>query len=745
MICSLCGIFSKNPLIEAKTAFCCSGCRAVYKILETRNEAFHKEHPLYLEALKEGIISNPNLEEKKDFKRGERHLFEISGMGCPSCAEVIGYFLNKTEGIFSAKIDYATDLALIDYDPMKTGLENIFKRIKSIGYEARDLNDKSFKERRLLLELGVASFCAMNLMMLAYPLYFLENDTGVLFFLSFLLSLPVVFFSAIPFYKRAFQALRAGHFGMDLLISASILSAFVLSTYNLINGINLLYYETLSIVAAFLIFGKWVEKQAKESGKERFYEMIRFVPQSVSLEGGEKRFLKDIKKGDRLILTAGQMAPILSKIKKGEVWISEQAVNGESAPKFYKEGDVILSGSIAESGSVIIEALEAYEKSLLNHILEACELSFNRRMQGIEALNWFVPGLLSLSMLTFFIFGFERALAVLLISCPCAIGLAAPLVRSRLLKAFADNDALVRNFDAFENLAKAELFIFDKTGTVTEGRLTLVRLPKHQAIVKGLSLNSHHPLAKSLRGLEGPVIEFDRVKEHIGKGIEGIKEDKIYLLGSPSFLKEKGVECEMTSNLTHVILAIDGNAVECLEFEDVLKEKLDLPEPRILLSGDNERAVALIAKRLGFKEWLSEKTPLEKEAFIRSVKARSVYIGDGLNDAPSLAASPCGIACGDALSLTQAAADILLVTGDLNRIKPLQKLAKAGQKKIRENFFWAFIYNLACIPLAMFGYLNPIIASIAMVLSSLFVIINSCSLEGVSSWFKKNPIVGRKA
>lgn len=263
MICALCGIFSKHPLIESERTFCCSGCRAVYKILEMRKEVFHKEHPLYLEALKEGVISNPSYDKEKSKFKGERLLIEIIGMGCPSCSEVIGYFLNRKEGIIKAKIDYTTDLALIEYDPMKMGVESILERIQSIGYNARFLNDKKFKDRRLLLELGVSAFCALNLMMVTYPLYAMDGDGKEFAILSLLFSLPVVFFSAVPFYKRAFHSLRARIFGMDLLITSSVLSAFILSTLNLLQGQYSLYYETLSIIVAFLLFGKWIEKQAK--------------------------------------------------------------------------------------------------------------------------------------------------------------------------------------------------------------------------------------------------------------------------------------------------------------------------------------------------------------------------------------------------------------------------------------------------------------------------------------------------
>lgn len=690
-----------------------------------RNEVFHAEHPLYIEALREGIISNDAIGKEKTGLGGERLLIEITGMGCPSCAEVIGYFLNGKEGINTAKVDYTTDLALIEYDPMKVGIDAIFERIKSIGYEPQFLNDKKIKDRKLLLQLGIASFCALNLMMVAYPLYALDGEGKEFALLSLLFSLPVVFFAAVPFYKRAFHSLRARIFGMDLLVTVSVLSAFILSTWNLVQGQYVLYYETLSIIVAFLLFGKWIEKQAKENGKERFYEMIRHLPQKVCLENGETRLLKEIGVGDRLILTLGEMIPVRSRLVKGQVWISEQAINGESAPKFFEEGNILLSGAIIESGQAVIEILEKYENSLINKVVEACELSFNRRAQGFDALNLLVPVLLTLSLLTYLFFGFERALAVLLISCPCAIGLAAPLVRSRLLKAFAEKGALVRNFEAFENLAKANLFIFDKTGTVTEGKLKLVRMPVNKAILKGLSRYSHHPLAKTLSFLDGPYWEFDSIQEYIGKGIKGIKEGKVYMIGSSLFLKENGVSHTFHPSSTHVILAIDGEAIECLEFEDSLKEGLDLPEPRILLSGDLEEIVAKIGVKLGFKEWHSEKNPLEKEAFIRSCDARTVFIGDGLNDAPSLVASTCGIAVGDALSLTQAAADILLVKGDLNQLKPLINLAKSGRAKIRQNFFWAFAYNLACIPLAILGYLTPVIATFAMIFSSLFVIANS--------------------
>lgn len=730
MLCALCQNFAKHPLIEAGKAFCCAGCRAVFNILEMRGEAFHVEHPLYLEALKEGIISNPMRETPKMNESGERCLLEIGGMGCPSCAEVIGYFLNKKEGVIGAKIDYSTDLALIEYDPMKIGLEAILERIRSIGYEPLFLKDRGKRDRRLLLELGVAAFSALNLMMVAYPLYTMESGGREFAMVSFFFALPVVFFSSLPFYKRAYNGLRAGIFGMDLLASVSVLAAFILSTWNLVQGNYTLYYETLSIIVAFLLFGKWIEKQAKESGKERFYEMVRHLPQKVRTEEGETRLLKEVKVGDRLLIALGEMVPVKSVVVKGSLWVSEQAINGEMTPKLHSEGDILKSGAIVESGQAVIGAQEVYENSLIHRVVEACELSFNRRSEGFSFLNAFVPFLLMLALFTFFAFGFERALATLLISCPCAIGLAAPLVRSRLLKAFAERGALVRNFDAFENLAKGELFIFDKTGTVTEGKLTLIREPAHKGILKGLARLSAHPLARSLSKFEGEAQEFDQVQEYIGKGIVGIKEGVEYTIGSDIFLKERGIANPFNSENTHIILAIGSQAVECLEFVDVIRAGLDLPEPRLLLSGDQEPVVKKIAHRLGFKEWYSGYSPLEKEAFIRARKENTVYIGDGLNDAPSLAASSCGIAVGEAMSLTQASADIVLVRGQLNELNNLIYLAQNGNKKIAQNYFWAFFYNGVCIPLAVLGYLTPLIATVVMGVSSLFVIVNSLKIKG---------------
>lgn len=723
MICTLCGIFSKYPLIESERPFCCAGCRAVYKIIETRNETFHKEHPLYLEALKEGVISNaPN--QANDIDHGERIVLEISGMGCPSCAEVIGYFLNRKEGV-KAKVDYTTDLALIEYDPMKIGVNEIFEKIKSIGYEAFYLNDKKKKDRRLLLELGIAAFSALNLMMVAYPLYAVETGGATFAYISLFFTLPIVFFSALPFYKRAVVALRAQIYGMDLLVTISVLSAFILSTWNLYQGIYILYYETLSIIVAFLLFGKWIERQAKLAGKERFYEMMRHLPQKVRLENGETRLLKEIKVGERIVLNVGEMVPVKVSIVKGSLWISEQAISGESAPKFNQEEDLLNSGAIVESGQAIAEVKEEYANSLIHKMIEACELSFNRRTKDFTLLNAFVPTIIALAVGAFFIFGFERGLSVLLISCPCAIGLAAPLVRSKLLKMFAEKGALVRNFVAFDRLADAELFIFDKTGTLTEGKLRLIKQPMNRAIVKGLARFSTHPLAKALANLEGPGIDFDEIQEYVGKGIYGVKDGVKYYMGSSVFLSEFGINSSYASEHTHIILAVNGAAIECLEFEDSIRTNLDLPEPRILLSGDQELAVSKVARALGFKKWYSGKTPLEKEAIIRSCPENSVYIGDGLNDAPSLAASSCGIAVGEAMGITQAAADIVLVNSHLNELKSIIKLAKTGKRTIRQNFFWAFVYNVLCIPLAMAGFLTPIIATIAMILSSLFVIGNS--------------------
>jgi cation transport ATPase len=722
--CSLCGIQAKRPLIEGKELFCCGGCRAVFRILETRNEAFHPQHPLYQEALKANIISNPELKTKKiKGAHTERLTCEIAEMGCPSCADVIGYLLMHKDGIYEAKIDYATDLALIDYDPKKIGPDQIFESIKGWGYKAERFGLKSKNSKILLLRLGIAVFVALNLMMLTYPLYFSSFLHPELAVTSFLLTLPVVFFSALPFYVRAYHALKVRVYGMDLLITIGVLSCFILSTYNILIDDKDVYYDTLAVIVTFLLFGKWIEAGVKESSKDRFFNLLRHVPQKVRTEMGHFILLKEVKKGDSLLFSLGELIPLKVKIKKGEGWFQEQAITGENTPKFYKEGDLLDSGLILQSGSFTAIVQETYEESLIHKLVIACDRHIEKKHDAF--LQAFVPFVILLGIVAGYFNGFEAALSTLLIACPCAIGLATPLVRSKVIRLFADNGAILRNMRGITALANATLYVFDKTGTVTKGSLTFVKEPLNKVDLKGLSLFSHHPLAKVFSQLPVEGACFDKIEEYPGKGIIGFKKNVRYIVGSPSFLNDLNIENPFVSLKTHVLFVKDDQVQELIEFEDSYRENLDLPSPRVLLSGDQKAVVWEVAKKLHFDEWHAEKNPLEKMAYIQAKNETVVFVGDGLNDAPSLSASHCGIAMGDSLSLTQASADILLTHENLSVIKSLIEIAKQGERRIKQNRFWAFFYNVLAIPLAFMGILNPLIATAIMILSSVVVIGNS--------------------
>lgn len=723
MSCCLCGLNTSHLIIEQEKSFCCTGCRAVFRILEMKGELANKEHPLFLQAVKSGLITKSSIASTYE-NQTERLLLEIGSMWCTSCAEVIEYFLQKMKGVVSCRVDYATDLSLIEYDPKAVGPDKIFEMILNLGYKPLSVTSTS-KDRTLLFRLGIASFCALNLMMFTYPLYFAIDSQQELKWLSFLFTLPIVGYAAYPFYRRAYNGLRANLFGMDLLVTLGILSSFTLSLISWEQ--SKIYFDTLAVTVSFLLFGKWLESGMKEGSRDRLISLIKHIPQKIRRASGEKVLLKDIKVGDDLLVGLGEMIPMNGVIVSGEGWISEKAINGEAESLFRKEKEEIKSGSTVVAGSFQMRVSEVYQNSLIHQIMEACEHSFKSKRQVNWMEKWlkgFVPVVIGVSFFTFFAVGGKEALAVLLISCPCAIGIASPLVESRLLRAFASKGALVKNRNAFQALATADLFVFDKTGTITAGNLVLREPIHNSALIHGLTKISSHPLAKTLYSQTKEGVHFDKLSEIPGKGITGEKDGSIYHLGSAAYLKENGIEVEK-KDLTHVILAKDYKPIEYFEFEDTLKEDLDLPSPRFLLSGDQEKVVAHVAKTLHFDGWKSEKTPLEKEKFIKEQKGVTIFIGDGINDAPSLAAASCGIAVGDSLSLTQASADILLNDGKISEIKELCRLAQRGKKIIKQNIFWAFSYNALAIPFAVLGFLTPLIATMIMVVSSLIVMMNS--------------------
>ncbi len=756
--CALCGLKASAALyLEEGLPFCCPGCRAVYRILEAQKSlSGYDEHPVFREAVKSGLISNPELLEKMREKSREiegletqkLHL-EIENMWCPSCAEVIKLVLEQLKGVKNCLVDYCTDLASIEWAPRFISEDRIIAAISSLGYRPQRLEDVREKpcHSGLWLKFIIAAFCALNVMMFSYPVYasyFFPDEAGLaemFSWLSLAASIPALGFCGYPIYLRFWNGLKAGIIGMEALISLSVFSAFGFSVYELLMGSKHIYFDTATVIVTFVLLGKIIESKAKFSAKESLMRLTRALPRRGRKQDLGFVPLKDIQAGDILIAHAGEKIVLDGVVVEGEGGADESLMTGEVVPAAKSIGDKVVSGSLLLRGSIAYRVAATLEQSTLKEMISLIETELEHKVPYTRSADMaakrFVPAVLMIALAIVF-FDPLRALSVLVIACPCALGIAAPLVESRLMHSLLSLGAVIRNRGVLSVLGKETAYVFDKTGTVTEGKFRVLSGLEHfseteRAVLKSMSLRSAHPISVAISNAihEKPVFlqSFEDVQ---GFGLKASYQNVQYRLGCPSFFNGPCPKSNEDGVITTVLFAREGRKPEAIFLGDhirpEIKEIICFLPISYLVSGDGEATVAKVAKICGFDGFAAESQPLQKRDFIDRLRKQGeivCFVGDGLNDAPAIAVANVGISVMTAADMSIQASDILLTTDNLSVLTALRVLGSKGRRLIRQNLFWAFGYNAVGIGLALFGYLTPIYAAFAMVASSVIVILNS--------------------
>ncbi|MBA3721395.1 MAG: cation-translocating P-type ATPase [Parachlamydiaceae bacterium] len=785
--CVLCATpIKRGGYVDGTNAFCCAGCHAVYQILFCQEALVNfKEHPLFQQALKSGLISNPDLIEQiskstlEDYQDEDtkRIYFEVEEMWCPSCAQVIYLILMQQKGIRSCTVDYSTDLASIQFSQRIITKEKIFQLISRLGYTPKDLQDdeKKVVSSSLYLRFIIAAFCSANIMMFAYPIYasyFEAETTGytqLFTLLSAVGSLPVITYCSWPIWRRFFTGLRVGVWGMETLVLIGMVAAFCLSLYEMLNESSIVYFDSMTVIVVFVLLGKIIESKAKFSAKDSLIRLTRGLPRrGRKLFGnGNEQFvpLKEIAIGDRIIALTGEKIVLDGVVEKGEGACDESLMTGESLPVLKKNGSLVLAGSIVMQGRLVLKVTSLTEETALHRIISMVEQDIGHKSQYVRAVDpivrWFVPIVFGLALITslfclmmeiadpgytFIQTAIIRAISVLLISCPCAIGIAAPLAESHVLNALSKIGAIVRNRGCLAALGKETIYAFDKTGTITEGNFKVLDgLTEIEFIsktyLKALVACSNHPISVAInRALLCYTGQIEKSEEIIGKGLRGMVGDDQYYIGSLRFLKEQNVvipeTCEKEPSIIGTVVYFGKNKeyLAKIVLGDILrkdaKKTIDslVDAKTLLLSGDANRTVQLVAEQCGFKDWYGECHPLQKRKLIYELRQSGevvAMLGDGINDAPALTAANIGIAVLTATDASIQVSDILLTTDRLMIIPEMRQIAMKGHRIVKQNLFWAFIYNIIGIGLAMTGFLSPIFAAFAMVASSLIVLFNA--------------------
>ena len=694
-------------------------------------------------------------------------------MHCATCAVTIGKVLRKQSGIISANVNYATEKAAIEFNSSQITLEKISQVIGSLGYRVAASPElaKQQEIQTLLTKFIISSFAAALALWGSLPV--LVNSAPALLKnlnLQLFLATIIQFWVGWDFYKSTFASLKNRTANMDTLIALGTTVAYVYSVavvIKLVTGEP--YFDTGMTIIALIILGKWLEARARGKTSEAIRRLYQLQPKTARvIRDGEDLDvpIDQVRVGDKLRLRPGEKVPVDGIVESGETSIDESMVTGESIPVYKHEQDTVIGATLNTSGSIIIRATQVGATTMLAQIIklvEAAQASRAPIQKLVDTISgYFVPAVLMLAVATFagwyiaagFLPAMLNTVAVLIIACPCALGLATPTALVVGTGLAAQKGILVKDAQALEIAYKVNHVVFDKTGTLTEGKPVVTDIiPSNKVtnndllrLAASLEKNSEHPLAQAIVEAAGKaavkLLDVTKFVSLTGRGVKGTIGKIEYTLGNPGLFTDIPAEVAKLENQgkTVVMIGTDKKAIGTIAIADTLRQtaaeaiKL-LHQQKIetsLITGDNLRTAAAIAKTVGIDRFFAQVLPADKEKSIRQLQSEGkivAMVGDGINDAPALSAANIGLAMASGTDVAIEAAGITLVNKDLTSIAIALKLSRATLRTIKTNLFWAFIYNVVLIPAAALGLLSPILAAGAMAFSSVSVVTNSLLLK----------------
>jgi len=708
-------------------------------------------------------------------------ILHVLGMHCSACAQRIESTLLKTAGILEAGVNFASKEAVVLFDSDKIDIEKIKEIIKEAGYSTIEREDGTTSEerrkeiRRKLLLFFFGLGLTIPVAFITYFLTFPEKNWVLL-----ALTTPIQFVVGWHFYKGAYKSLKTKFADMNVLVALSASAAYFYSLFSTILGYEMVFYEASAVVITTITLGMLLEEMAVERTGETIRKLMRLQPKTAMIvrNGEEMEILvEDVAVGDIVIVRPGERIPVDGTVIEGHSFVDESMITGESVPVGKNIGDTVFSGTVNKTGTLKFRAVKVGSETTLAQIVR-----LTREVQASKApiqrfadkvVNLFVPAVVLIATVTFavwyFVFGnlmlaLTTFVSVLVIACPCALGIATPAAIMIGVGKGAENGILIKNSAVLEVVRKIDTVIFDKTGTLTKGELEVTNIvPNDRKVLEMAAIaekRSEHPIGKAVvkkaksEGIKIPeAYSFEALP---GLGVLAKFRRKKILVGNFELMKKYGVFLEefegdieklQSEGKTVLVVAINGKALGLLAVSDTIKkhspeavEKLRKMELKVvMLTGDSKKVAEAIAKQLGIDEVLAEVLPDEKVKAIEKLQRRGRFVamvGDGINDAPALTQANVGIALGGGTDIAIEAGDIVLVKDDPRDVATSIKLSQKTLRKIKQNLFWAFFYNMLTIPLAA-GILYPAfqvlvrpeIAAATMILSDITVVGNSMLLK----------------
>lgn len=780
--------------------FCCRGCSGIYRLIHQEGlDAFYEKRKW-----NESGISSSLFQREPDIKPFAEHVTEsgkdreivlyIDGMRCASCVWLNEKILLKTKGVEYARVNYATHRAKIRWNPNHTGLERILKRILSIGYipkpysESEQLKVQHAETRDLLVRLGTAAFLSSQLMIYSIALYagyFQGIDPGtqhILELIAMLLTVPVLFYSGMPFIRNTITGFRHLRFTMDSLIIIGAGSAFIYSIYAIIAG-GKVYFDTSAMIITLILLGRYIEAAAKGKASETVKQLLELSPKTaVKLVHNEETGVNEretvpltsLSKGDRVEVKPGEKIPLDGAVIAGESESDESLLTGESRPVPKAPGAEVIGGSMNLYGTLTIAVTRTWKDTVLAGIIRAVEdaQAHKPRIQALadRVVGIFVPAILLIALVTIVSYlargsslshSLMTGVSVLVIACPCSLGLATPLAVLIFTTMASSRGILIRNGEVIENTARLGHIVFDKTGTITKGRPLLkeVIIADHAlardyllSVAASVECMSEHSIGHAICEAAIPAFPVTGFRAFPGKGVEGYTEGRRILMGNRALMQEQRIDMTALGPLhesvgdfeekgdTVIFMGWGRDVQALLVISDIIRDEAPGAVDSVrtmnctvaMVSGDTDITTRAIASQVGITQILSGTSPIEKRNYIAEIqreKQSVMMVGDGINDAPAITEASVGIAMGRGTEIAIESADAVLVRNDLRLIPYFIALSRKTSTVIKQNIFWAFFYNIAAVPVAASGVLHPIIAAGAMAASSLFVVINSLRIR----------------
>ena len=701
-------------------------------------------------------------------------------MHCASCQTRIEKVLSRTDGVYEVNVNLATGKMRIKYDENKLDSKKIEDKVKSIGFGAELERERNTEKDKKLKEKEYASIKRKFILsaILTLPLFSIMffHMAGIRVFwdkpeIQFALATIVQFYVGYTFYVGAYKSIKSKAMNMDVLVVMGTSAAYFYSIYNWYVGHDHFYFESSAMIITLVLLGKMLELRAKSKTGEALMKLMDLAPKEVTVivDGNTfKKSAKDVKLGDVLLVRPGENISGDGDIVQGKTTVDESMLTGESIPVDKNVGDKVYQGTLNLNGSIEVKVTTDMTETGLSKIIRMVEEAQNQKapVQRLadKVASIFVPAVIGIAILTFIlhrVFGSDveksliSAVSVLVIACPCSLGLATPTAIMVGTGKAANEGILIRDAKALENAEKLTAVALDKTGTITKGRPDVVDMINlrgdkgiNRSILYSMEIKSEHPIAMAIvdyfhdnppKTINGSFINIE------GRGVGFKILDKNYYAISIKSIEELGIEIDaeirknMRPEATYVGLVEDKELNMLVGLVDEIKEDskesirflLDMGLKTVMITGDNENVAQKIANSAGIDKYYAEVLPEEKVLKVKELMETEVVgmVGDGINDAPALATADIGFAMGTGTDIAIDSGDITLVGGSLKSVGRAIDISKKTMKTIKQNLFWAFFYNVVGIPIAAIGILNPMVAGAAMAFSSVSVVTNSLRLK----------------